>query len=193
MWMAREHFVGYAVARLIQRPGDSLSLTVRWPLFSPLPGPGCRHSRRRGRLSAGSATGRDQPPPAVPRPGRPTRSAALARQRRARSRARHESRPPRPPRASDHAARYDDDPGAKRRPLAHDHPGGIPVRGRYIHAEKLRHTSTEAAAALAARAVITRWPATCGSRRCGSLARMPGRGPSGLPSATTLSGPNGTG
>ena len=40
--------------------------------------------------------------------------------------------------------------------------------GHYIHAEKLRHTNTEAAAALARPAASVRSPATCGSRKSGS-------------------------
>ena len=37
--------------------------------------------------------------------------------------------------------------------------------GHYIHAEKLRHTNTEAAAALARPGRYARWPTTCGSRK----------------------------
>ena len=64
--------------------------------------------------------------------------------------------------------------------------------GRYIHAEKLRHTNTEAAAALARQGRYHRWPGTCGSRKSGCPAGMPGCGPSGSPSATTPSRPAGT-
>ena len=66
--------------------------------------------------------------------------------------------------------------------------------GHYIHAEKLRGTNAEAAAA-PARGVTTAWPTTCGSRRSGS---RPGRGrtrrtvrrllqPPNRPSATSRS------
>ena len=56
--------------------------------------------------------------------------------------------------------------------------------GHYIHAEKLRHTNTEAAAALARPAATAPWPTTCGSRKC----RWP---PAGTATATTAPAPNG--
>ena len=65
--------------------------------------------------------------------------------------------------------------------------------GHYIHAEKLRGTNAEAAAALARQGRYRASPGTCGSRRCGCRPGMPGRERSGSWSATTPSRPSGTG
>ena len=65
--------------------------------------------------------------------------------------------------------------------------------GHYIHAEKLRNTNAEAAAALARPAATAPSPGTCGSRRRGCQPGTPGSGRSGSWCATTPSRPGGTG
>src|SRR5271166_717281 len=65
--------------------------------------------------------------------------------------------------------------------------------GHYIHAEKLRGTNAEAAAALARQGRYRAVAGICGSRRCGCRPGTPGRGRSGSRSATTRSRRSGTG
>ena len=69
--------------------------------------------------------------------------------------------------------------------------------GHYIHAEKLRHTNTEAAAALARPGGTPPWQATCESRTsrshpAGTATATSGARTHGSWSATTPNKPNGT-